>query len=116
MDVQKWQSQMMRGTLEYCVLLLIRKRPYYGYDLLQTLEAYPLIQTKESTIYPLLRRLAKEGLLTAKWQATTEGLPPRKYYELTKAGNKYLQALSKQWQKLQLVVKALEGETQWNKN
>ena len=55
----EWTSQIKRGTLEYIVLLLIAKEDRYGYELIQLLEKYPMLSTKESTIYPLLRRLLK---------------------------------------------------------
>ena len=67
MNIEKWKSQILRGTLEYCVLLLLRQTPRYGYEILQELNAYPFISSTESTIYPLLRRLEKEGCRNAGW-------------------------------------------------
>ena len=63
-----WISQIKRGTLEYAVLLLINKFDRYGYDLIQTLNKYTMLNTNESTIYPLLRRLMKNGYLDSYWQ------------------------------------------------
>lgn len=60
---EDWISQIKRGTLEYAILILIKKKDRYGYDLIQTLEKYPMLQTKESTVYPLLRRLLKNNYL-----------------------------------------------------
>ena len=80
MDLEKWKSQIVRGTLEYCVLMMLDKRVCYGYEILQKLDRYPIIASTESTVYPLLRRLQKEGYLESVWKDSAEGLPPRKYY------------------------------------
>lgn len=56
---------------------MLSKKAYYGYEILQELSKYPIIHTKESTIYPLLRRLLKENYLTSFWQETTEEVPSR---------------------------------------
>ena len=58
-SIEEWKSQIRRGTLEFCILLLISHRPCYGYDLISRLEKWPILTAKESTIYPLLRRLLK---------------------------------------------------------
>ena len=86
MNIEDWRSQLRRGTLEYCILLMLHRRPCYGYEILQRLGRCAVTTATESTVYPLLRRLQKEGCLTASWQDTAEGLPPRKYYALTPAG------------------------------
>ena len=57
MNLDKWKSQIVRGTLEYCILLMLDKKVYYGYEILQELSKYPIIASTESTVYPLLRRL-----------------------------------------------------------
>ena len=56
MDIEDWKSQIKRGTLEFCILLMIRQRPSYGYEIISTLEKYPIVAAKENTIYPLLRK------------------------------------------------------------
>ena len=86
MNIDEWRSQIKRGTLEFCVLLLISRAPRYGYEIISRLESRPIVAAKESTVYPLLRRLQKDGCLTSFWQETAEGLPPRKYYTITDAG------------------------------
>ena len=60
MNIDDWKSQIKRGTLDFCILLMIRQRPSYGYEIISTLEKYPILAAKENTIYPLLRRLMKE--------------------------------------------------------
>lgn len=59
MNIEDWKSQIRRGTLEYCILLMLHNRTCYGYEILQKLEKHPIITAKESTIYPLLRRLLR---------------------------------------------------------
>ena len=60
---EEWVSQIKRGTLEFVIMSLIQNKDRYGYDVIQTLDNYPMLKTKESTIYPLLRRLLKNGYL-----------------------------------------------------
>lgn len=110
MDIEDWRSQIKRGTLEFCILLLIRQRSSYGYEIISTLGKYPSIAAKENTIYPLLRRLLKEGYISSYWQEGTEGLPPRKYYSLTVKGEEYLAAMSLEWEALICAVRDIKGE------
>ena len=110
MNLDKWRSQIVRGTLEYCILLMLDNRTYYGYELLQELSRYPIIASTESTVYPLLRRLHKENFLESSWQDSAEGLPPRKYYSLTDQGREYLNAMNKEWQNLLTAMSNLKGE------
>ena len=65
---EEWVSQIKRGTLEFVIMSLIQNKDRYGYDVIQTLDNYPMLKTKESTIYPLLRRLLKNGYLESYWQ------------------------------------------------
>lgn len=110
MNLDKWKSQIVRGTLEYCILLMLNKKVYYGYEILQELSQYPIIASTESTVYPLLRRLQKEKYLQSTWKESAEGLPPRKYYSLTPEGREYLEAMNQEWEKLLNVMSDLKGE------
>ena len=110
MNLDKWKSQIIRGTLEYCILLMLSQKTCYGYEILQKLSAYPIIASTESTVYPLLRRLQKEGYLQSVWQDSAEGLPPRKYYSLTPEGGAYLQAMNGEWQNLSDTISDLKKE------
>ncbi len=106
MNIEDWKSQIKRGTLEFSILLMISKRSYYGYEIISELNKWQILAPKESTIYPLLRRLLKEGYLSSYWQETTEGLPPRKYYSITDTGRTYLDAMSVEWENL---LTAMDG-------
>ena len=99
-SIDEWRAQIKRGTLEFCILLMIGQRPCYGYDLINRLEKWPILTARESTIYPLLRRLLKEEYLSSFWQDTAEGLPPRKYYAISDKGKEYLGAMSREWENL----------------
>jgi len=111
-NLEEWKSQIKRGTLEFCVLELIRQRPRYGYEIISTLETWPILAARESTVYPLLRRLLKEGFLSSYWQDTAEGLPPRKYYTITEPGQEYLAAMTGEWDNLLAAIDGLKGESE----
>ena len=78
-------TQMRRGAIEYCVLALLRGREMYGFELTRALAATDGLVTSEGTVYPLLARLRREGLVETSWQESSQG-PPRRYYRLTPAG------------------------------
>ena len=110
MNIDEWKSQIKRGTLEYCVLLLISKEDKYGYEIMNDLNQFNIIATKESTTYPLLRRLEKDEYLKSYWKETSQGLPPRKYYEITEKGVKYLKSMSSEWDNLIKAVDCIKGD------
>lgn len=111
MNIDNAKSQMRKGMLEYCVLLLIRRRPSYASDiLLQLKEAHLLVV--EGTLYPLLSRLKNDRLLSYEWQESTQG-PPRKYYALTAEGETFLQGLDASWTEISDTVNLLKNETSY---
>lgn len=109
MEIEDWKSQIKRGTLEFCILLMIRQRAYYGYEIISELDKWSILAAKESTIYPLLRRLLKEEYLSSFWQETTEGLPPRKYYSITDKGREYLDAMTEEWENLLTAITTIKN-------
>lgn len=116
MNIDDWRSQIKRGTLEFCILLMISQKPRYGYEIINVLEGWTILAARESTVYPLLRRLMKDELLTSFWKETTEGLPPRKYYSITEAGREYLAAMSEEWDNLLTAIAGIKGETEHGKD
>ena len=84
-------AQMRRGTLQYCVLSLLADEERYGFDLVRGLAEMDGMVTSEGTIYPLLSRLRRDGLVESTWQESPSG-PPRRYYHLTTAGRAALEA------------------------
>ena len=107
-NVENSKSQMRKGMLEYCVMLLLRHQPLYAADIITRLKDANMIVV-EGTLYPLLNRLKKDALLKYEWQESTQG-PPRKYYALTDEGLDLLQQLDANWQDLSLTVKILQGQ------
>ncbi|MHD0398703.1 PadR family transcriptional regulator [Staphylococcus simulans] len=86
--------QFKKGALEFLVLLIIQGEDQYGYSLVQKIT--PRIKIAEGTVYPLMRRLVKEGYLTTYFKPSTEG-PARKYYRITEEGRARLEALLEEW-------------------
>ena len=89
-------AQMRRGTLEFCVLALLRDGERYGFDLVRALGAVDGMVTSEGTIYPLLSRLRRDRLVETTWQESPSG-PPRRYYRLTNAVRAALDAFAGEW-------------------
>src|SRR5438046_9578273 len=89
-------AQMRRGTLQYCVLALLDKEERYGFDLVRALAEVDGMVTSEGTIYPLLSRLRRDGLVESTWRESTSG-PPRRYYRLTQAGRAALAGFIGEW-------------------
>lgn len=87
-------TQFKKGVLEICVLALISKKDMYGYEIVQNISK--VIEVNEGTIYPLLRRLTKEGYFDTYILESSEG-PARKYYKITELGKENLINLIKEW-------------------
>ncbi len=99
-------SQMRRGALEYCVLALLRSGERYGFDLVRSLGEADGLVTSEGTIYPLLGRLRRDGLVETTWRESTAG-PPRRYYRLTRAGLRSLDIFAVEWRRFRDAVDRL---------
>lgn len=97
---------MRKGMLEYCIMLLLNHRPSYASDIIQTLKDAELLVV-EGTLYPLLSRLKKDGLLVYQWQESMQG-PPRKYYALSAEGEQLLTELDSAWAELSNTVDYLK--------
>lgn len=105
-------TQMRRGTLEYCVLALLREQERYGFDLVRALGSVDGMVTSEGTIYPLLSRLRRDGLVTTTWEESPNG-PPRRYYRLTTKGRNALAQFVEEWTRFRDAVDGfIEGGEQ----
>lgn len=104
--IENTRAQMRKGTLEYSVLLAISQKPMYSSDILATLKKANMIVV-EGTLYPLLSRMRRNGLLDHEWQESESG-PPRKYYTLTEEGKEAVKELSTTWNTL---VKSIQSLT-----
>lgn len=89
-----WTKQVRKGIIEYCILATLENDELYGYALVKIITSLPGLQVAEGTIYPLLSRLKKSGLLSSRLQESHEG-PARKYYLLTKDGEIQLSHMHK---------------------
>ncbi len=98
MNIENTQVQMRKGILEFCILHIISRGEVYASDMLQELTSAK-IMVVEGTLYPLLTRLRKAGLVDYKWVESNSG-PPRKYYTLTASGNDFLKELQGTWDEL----------------
>ncbi len=107
---ERAHAEIKRGVLQVAVLSLLRQ-PTYGYDLLKRLDACDL-PTEEGTLYPVLRRLQGEGLLTSEWD--TSGSRPRKYYRTTDEGVAVMQQLAAEWSRVHAALEAVLGEADGN--
>ena len=106
MNVDNVRSQMRKGMLEYCILLLLHREASYASAIILKLHAAHLIVV-EGTLYPLLTRLKNDNLLAYEWVESTQG-PPRKYYTLTTEGEAFLQGLEEAWSELANTVNHLK--------
>ena len=110
MNADNIKSQMRKGYLEYCILLILKKKPAYASDIIAELKAVKMIVV-EGTMYPLLTRLKNSELLDYRWEESTHG-PPRKYYEMTAKGHAFLNELDIAWKEINEVVDNLQQNLQ----
>jgi PadR family transcriptional regulator PadR len=108
MNAENVKSQMRKGILEYCILLLLEKEALYTSDIIEKLQEARLIVV-EGTLYPLLTRLKNGGLLSYHWIESTQG-PPRKYYQLTEDGMVFLKELESSWQELNDTINHIKNK------
>ena len=104
-------THLRRGALEYCVLAMLQGQELYGFDIARRLTVDGILMSGEGTLYPLLARLRKAGLVDTKWQESVEG-PPRRYYSLTAEGRAALEAFTRTWKPFRDAVDtAIQGGT-----
>lgn len=110
MNVENAQAQMRKGILEYCILSILSKNDAYATDIINELKESRLIVV-EGTLYPLLTRQKNAGLLSYRWEESTQG-PPRKYYALTDAGRIFLKELHNSWHELVEAVNSINTRSE----
>lgn len=96
MSRETWHEQLRRGSLDLAILLTVSSGPRYGLAIIQHLEAFTDLVVTEGTIYPILGRLTRDGLLDATW-VDDEAPHPRKYYSLTRLGRRRLDEMKAEW-------------------
>ena len=102
------RSQLLKGVLDGCILAVIEKESVYGYVLSQKLQIAGLKDVSEGTIYPVLLRLQKNGLIVGEMRPSESG-PDRKYYEITTAGIAALSEIRSQWNAIAQPISIILG-------
>lgn len=112
LDLDNWRTQVKKGYLEMCLLLIIsRHERLYGLELLEKLEALDL-PLKEGTLYPLLNRMTDDGLLASSWETANIKGHPRKFYSLTRKGSQSLSEMEDEFHRMvELVQKLKRGKS-----
>ena len=95
--LENWLEQLRRGTLEMAVLLSVAGGPRYGLEIIRHLEEFTDLVVSEGTIYPILARLTRDGILKAEW-VPDEAPHPRKYYRLSDRGRRTLDEMLDHWE------------------
>lgn len=103
--------QFKKGVLELCVLGLLNRKDYYGYDISEFISNH--IDIADGTVYPILRKLKSDGLLTT-YLSETSGGPPRKYYSLTDFGREEYAKIRQEWKVFVAAVDELIKEEESN--
>lgn len=98
--------QFKKGVLDMCVLAMLREKDSYGYDIADSLSKK--IKLADGTVYPILRKLAADGMVSTYLMESQNG-PPRKYYHLTEAGKATLDEYIKDWEEFNKVVTGIIG-------
>lgn len=99
-------AQFKKGVLELCVITMISRRDYYGYELVE--EISQELDISEGTLYPILRRLTEENYFETYLKESTEG-PPRKYYRITKSGRDFQKDQFRQWTEFNQKIEKIIG-------
>ena len=111
MGIEKWKSQLRKGTTEFAVLLVLENRELYGLAVLDVIANAQGLAIAEGTIYPLLNRLQREGKIKARWVEDSTSSHPRKYYRLTSQGAQILGEMKIIWEEFQQSLNAIsEGD------
>ena len=100
------RSQMRKGVLEYCILRILSRKEAYASSILEELKNANMLVV-EGTLYPLLIRQKNKGLLSYRWEESTQG-PPRKYYVITDKGRDQLAEMDAAWLELVNSIETLK--------
>lgn len=95
-SLDKWREQLRRGGLELAILLSVATRPRYGLEIIRYLQESTDLVITEGTVYPILARLTRNGVVEADW-ISDEAPHPRKYYRLSKLGRTKLDEMLEHW-------------------
>ncbi|MGB5168248.1 MAG: PadR family transcriptional regulator [Acidimicrobiia bacterium] len=108
--VEQRRTQWLKGVLDLCVLARLMDGEAYGYELAKGLEAAGLGEIKGGTLYPLLNRLERDGLVETMWRDSRQG-PDRKYYQITNLGESALGEAGDAWGAFVAAARWILGES-----
>ncbi len=101
--LENWTTQLRKGLLEFCILNALADGRRYGYDIVRQLRLIGCLVISEGTVYPILSRLKREGLLSTTLEESPEG-PARKYYHLTLHGKEMFKQMDGLWKQVLLGI------------
>lgn len=109
LNINKWNSQLRKGVLEFCILSILERGRNYGYQIIQSLSDFTGVDIKRGTIYALFKRLYEEGYIRYQWEESNYG-PPRKIYYLSQEGKQVLTKMKNHWNEFSnSVSKVIKG-------
>jgi PadR family transcriptional regulator len=112
---ERRQSELLRGVLDLCLLALIDEEPAYGYEMAKRLRERGLSMVGEGSIYPLLGRLERDGLVETYRLESSSG-PPRKYYRASSAGQRVLERGTEEWRATRAAIDAVLSPSEMEAN
>lgn len=108
-ELVNWRTQIKKGYLELCILLLIQRHErLYGFDLIERLKTIQL-ELKEGTLYPLLNRMTVDGILKAVWETENVKGHPRKFYSLSEDGLRLLEGMKAEFNRMIEIYQSLQA-------
>lgn len=102
-EIENKITQLRKGILELAIMGFLYNETHYGYSLIKALTAEGDLSLKEGTIYPILQRMTRDGLVCSEWVESSQG-PPRKYYRLTRQGRGTYESLAGEFRRLVKLV------------
>ena len=104
--VNSWETQLRKGVVELAILAWVVRGETYGYEVVERLRDLDGLALTESTVYPVLTRLARDGALAVRLVPSASG-PPRRYYRLTPSGQARFRQMTRAWRTLAGSIDAL---------
>ena len=108
--MNRWITQLRKGLLEYLTLNILNQRETYGYEIIQILNTFEGMDVTESTVYPILARLHKDGLAYVRKAPSPDG-PPRRYYSLTAKGKVRVTQMNHYWDVLNQTIQYIRSKS-----
>lgn len=104
--MQAWITQFRKGLVELCVMVALRDEEAYGYQIVEKLGSVAGLELTESTVYPVLARLAQQQCVTVRTAPSPSG-PPRRYYRLSATGKQRLAEMIAHWESIRTSINGL---------